>query len=245
MYKEQVSKDLIRILNDIATMNSTISKLDAAVFLKTSDQLINEKVAYLYNLIQAEASHFGQSTDRFYDDINLTINHYKQKLNMVFDEFYCQYSNIQNEIQEARMNREIALINYQKIVNEGNTPNSEMLKEDLKKKNEMYKGIVRKCEDKFDICKGKFEQRINDEFFIISNSLQVRSEMSLFKRLFNKLANIFGGSQRFGEIVAEYNQKVDNIDSQMIVNEMREDTINFITEILEIRGVTQELEQVS
>lgn len=238
---EQISKELLKIMNSISDMENTISKIDAAIFIKKSNKIIQEKVAYLYSIIQAEGNFYGQSEIKHQEEIELIIGHYKQKLNMVYDEFYCQYANIQNEKQEASLNKNIAMINYQKLVNKIDSETQISLKEvekaknSLKEKNEVYNKIINKCEEKFGICKAKFEKRINDDFLVISK-LQVMNDKNIFQKIKCKIKNLFSGNQKYTQALGKYNQKVDKIDAVEIVTGMREETIDFVAEILELRS---------
>lgn len=238
---EQISKELLKIMNSILDMENTISKIDAAIFIKTSNKIIQEKVAYLYSIIQAEGNFYGQNEFKHQEEIELIVGHYKQKLNMVYDEFYCQYANIQNEKQEASLNKNIAMINYQKLINKVENESQisqkeiEKSKSNLREKNEVYKKIINKCDEKFGICKAKFEKRINDDFLVISK-LQVMNDKNIFQKIKCKLKNFFSGSQKYTQSLGKYNQKVDKIDAVEIVIEMREETIDFVAEILELRS---------
>lgn len=239
---ENVSQELLRAMNEIADNETKIYKVEASIFIKTSQNIVNEKVAFLYNLLKIEAKNCFQRHDDYFDDLELIISHFKQKLNMVYDEFYCQYVNIQNELQEARNNRRIVMINYQKLVSSDvkNQEEFKKKKENLIRKNEIYKKIIEKCNLQFDEAKRRFEEMTNREFLLSSNALQVISEQNFIQRLFSKIANIFNGRKKYEEIVKEYNKVVNNIDSHEIVENMREDTIDFVTEILAMRGIKEE-----
>lgn len=280
---EQISNELLDVMSEIANNEAIIFKIDASIFIRNIQLIINEKVAYLYNMLKIEAKNCRQKQDNYYDDIELIITHYKQKLNMVYDEFYSQYVNIQSEIQEAKNNRRIAIINYQKIINNkeeilksseyqdflsqkqkllyklnlANTQieynmiyqeiskldsplkNDKELKEVIKNKNEVYKKIIDKCNKKFEEISKKFENIINKEFVITSNSLQMICEQSLFKRLTGRFLNIFTGAKKYVGILKEYNKLINNIDSQELLTQMRNDIIEFIADILEIRGFNE------
>jgi hypothetical protein len=239
---EQISKDLLMIMNDITNIEATILKIDAAIFVRSSEKIINEKVAYLYNIIQAEASTYGQNQDEFHDKLEEIISLYREKLSLVYDEFYLQYANIQNELQEARLKQNNGMINYQKLINDrekGLSTEANKInimhenKEKLKENNEIYNKIVRKCLEKFNICKAKFEKIINNEFLIIS-TLQVSNDINIFQKIKYKLFNIFNGKKRYTDVLDEYIKKVENINVQEIVEQMREETIDFVTELLEL-----------
>ena len=53
-------------------------------------------------------------------------------------------------------------------------------------------------------------------------------------------SNIFTGKKKYTEIIKEYNKIVNNIDSHELVEKMREDTVNFVTGILAMRGIKEE-----
>ena len=240
---EQVSKDLLKIMNEVADNDATIAKIDASMFVRNSEQKINEKVAYLYNMMKIEAKNCNQNQDKYYDDVNLIITHYKQKLNMVYDEFYCQYVNIQNELQDAQNNRRIAMVNYQKLINkeEKVSPTNEdvELKESIKQKNKVYKEIISLCDNEFSKSKENFEKMLNEEFVIHSKSLQIVSQQNIIQKVFGKFANIFSGSKKYQDILKEYNKTINNIDSHEIVEQMRNETIEFVADVLEKRGIDE------
>ena len=237
---KKISEELLKIMNEIADIENTISKIDAAIFVRTSSRIIKEKVAYLHNILHEEANIYGQSEEKYYEEIQFIINHYTQKLNMVYDEFYCQYVNIQNELQEARLNKDFIMINYQKTINKNeqglnlSEVEFEKTKKKLRVNNEIYNKVVSKCNEKFGICKAKFEKRINDDFLIIS-TLQIMNDKNIFQKIKYKITNLFSGSLKYTEILGKYNSKVDKIDATEIVNQMREETIDFVTEIVELR----------
>ena len=281
---EQISKELLDVMNEISNNEAIIFKINASIFVRNSQKMINEKVAYLYNMLNLEAKNCKQRQDNYYDEVELIITHYKQKLNLVYDEFYCQYVNIQNEIQEAKINRRIAIINYQKLVNTkervlqsleyqefinkkqdllyklklANTQNEyneiykkisqlksplkddKELKEVIIKKNEIYKEIIQKCNKKFDEAKEKFEKMINDEFVISSKSLQIICEQNIFQRLLTRFSNIFSGGKKYVEILKQYNKNVDNIDSHELLEKMRNDIVEFVADILEMRDFDED-----
>lgn len=240
---EQISTELLKVMNEIADNEATSTKIDASIFIRESENLINEKIAYLYNMLKVEAKNCNQKQDYYFDDVNLIITHYKQKLNMVYDEFYCQYVNIQNELQEAKTNKRIAMINYQNLVNKSESseliPNEIEQKEEIKKKNEIYQKIINMCNEKFADSKLSFEKIINEEFIVSSKSLQIVSEQNIFQKLFNKFSNIFTGSKKYTEILEQYHKTINKIDSHDIVEQMRNDTVEFVADILEIKGIEE------
>lgn len=240
---ENVSQELLKAMNEIADNETKIYKIEASIFIRNSQKIVNEKVAYLYNLMKIEAKNCFQRNDDYFDDLELLISHFKQKLNMVYDEYYCQYVNIQNELQEAKNNKRIIMINFQKLINSNQNYNQAEFnkkKEELIRKNELYKKIIEKCNLQFEESRKKFEEMTNSEFLLLSKSLQVITEKNFFQRLFSMFSNIFTGKKKYTEIIKEYNKIVNNIDSHELVERMREDTVNFVTGILAMRGIKEE-----
>ena len=192
----------------------------------------------MYNILKVEAKYCGQKQDNYFDDVELIITHFKQKLHMVYDEFYCQYVNIQNESQEAKINRREAIIDFQNLINNSEkNPNLQIndLKAEIIKKNEICKEIINKCEVKFEDNRKKFEKMINDEFTIVSKSLKLVNEQNIFQRIASKLSNLFNGGKKYLEILKQYNKIVNNIDSYELVEQMRNDTVEFVADIIEMR----------
>ena len=281
---EQINKELLTIMNEMTDNESIIAKMDAAIFIKNSEKIINEKVAYLFNMLKIEAKNFKQKEENYFDDINGIITQYKQKLNMVYDEFYCQYVNIQNEIQEARMNRKIAMINYQKLINHkenvldskeykmflskkqdllyklklANTQkeyneiyqkisalkspwnDDSDMKEIIRKKNEMNKEIIHKCNEKFLELQEKFEKMINEKCVVTSKSLQLISEQNVFQKLLGKVTIFFNGRKKYTEILNQYRTNINHIEVHTLVQEIRQDTIEFVADVLQMREMDEE-----
>ena len=52
---EKVSQALIEMLNEMINIETTLSKVEASIFVKKSSELMQDKIAYLYNLLQTEA----------------------------------------------------------------------------------------------------------------------------------------------------------------------------------------------
>lgn len=238
---EKVSQALIKMLNEITNIETILSKVNAAIFIKKSENMMKEKISYLYNLLQMEASSFNQKPDKEFNLVDSIINTYRKKLNIVYDELYLQYVNIQNEIGDARLKQKAAMINYQKVVNdqELNSKDYNNLKLKIKNKNDVYEKIIKKCEEQFKKCIDDFESQIDNNFYIESN-LKIIDENRIFTKLKNIIVNFFVGSSLYKETLDKYQAKVDNIDTEKIVENFRNETIEFITDILEIKEIELE-----
>ena len=238
---QKVSQALIRLLNEISSTETTLSKVQAVIFVKKSEKMIEEKIKYLYNLLHLEASQYNQSSANYKDLVESIIKTYKDKLYIVYDELYLQYVNIQNEIGDARLNQKVAMINFQKIINDSeiNKKDYTRVKEKLKNKNELYDKIIKKCEEQFSICMTNFEDQINNAFFI-ENSLITVDENNIFSKIKHAIINLFKGKRLYKEALLSYQTKIDKIDVENIVNNYRNQTIEFVTDILEIKDINLE-----
>lgn len=233
---QKVSEMLIKMLNEVTTMETTASKIDAAIFVRKSSKLIEEKISYLYNLIGLEAKSYNQNIDKYFEKIENIVKIYREKLQVVYDEIYLQYVNIQNEISEARLNQKVSIINYQKVINDEETktiPN-QSLKDKIKNKNDIYSQIIEKCNKQLEICSSNLEKQI-DSKFAVANTLQVINENNLFIKIKNIILNLFSGTKMYLKVLSEYEKNVRNIDTESIIKGLRNETVEFVTDILEIK----------
>ena len=273
---EQVSKALLNLLNEMKTLESQELKIEGALFVRRCNKIISEKVNYLEMLLNDETSKLGHKRE----DISKSYitKTYREKLNELYKEYYIQYVNIQNELQEARFNQRVVMIKYQQLINkreiELKSPeyieymnkkkvlmqklnlannskeyneiynqinnlksplqSNDIQKEELKVENEKYQRIMNSCKQKFLTCRANFEHQINNEF-LVSTQLVVVNENSIFDKIKNFFSNIFSKKQKYQELIENYRNMVDKIDTEKIISQMREDTITFVEEILEIK----------
>lgn len=236
---EKISEDLFSVLQELSSVEVTYSKADAALFAKRNEELMKEKIAYLYNLLDAEAGSYNKKADSKFDaHISKIMDKYREKLDAVYDELYLQYISVQSEISSARVNEKVILINYQRAVNNSEITgkSNNEIKRNLKNKYDIYEKIINRCKDQFENCKTQMEVEINKSF-LISSDLQVIDENGFFNKLIRKITNFFSGSKKFEEKLDGYEGSIDYIDSQRIVQDIREQTIEFVTDILEIKDV--------
>lgn len=238
---QKVSQALIKMLNELTNIETTLSKVKATIFVKKCENLMQEKISYLYNLLHQEAKQYNQGSESQNALIESIIKIYTDKLNIVYDELYLQYVNIQNEIGDARLNQKVAMINFQKIVNDSEISNKDYnsLKEKLINKNDGYEKIIKKCEEQFNICMGNFESQIDNTFFI-ETSLKVSNETGIFSKIKNALVNMFNGKKLYKGALENYKEKIEKIDTGKIISDFRNQTIEFVTDILEIKDIYEE-----
>lgn len=47
--------------------------------------------------------------------------------------------------------------------------------------------------------------------------------------------NLFSGSKMYSKVLAEYEKNIKNIDTETIIKSLRSETVEFVTDILEIK----------
>ena len=124
---------------------------------------------------------------------------------------------------------------YKKI-NELKTPisNIENKKEELKNENEKYQKIINLCNQKFLTCKANFEHQVNNEF-LIATSLITSENMSFISKIKTIFTNIFMGAKKFTEVLENYKDMIEKINCDKIVEDMRNETIDFVEQTLTIK----------
>lgn len=146
---------------------------------------------------------------------------------------------------EARLNQKIAIMNYQKIINDSEVDSNARkyndLKEKLKNKNDLYEKIIEKCQKQYKKCVIDFEKEINSSFYINSNLPIVNN--NIFQKIKNTIVNLFSGNKKYKEILEEYERNINSIDVNKIISNIRKQTVKFVTEILEMKDTVEEVDE--
>jgi len=222
---QKISQELLKIIETLGKMEFIISKIDSSIFVKNCNKIINEKTIYLTNLLET-------ISEKYKDNITQIVSKYNEKLEIIYSEFYCQYTTIQNELQDATLNKRIAMVNYQKIINdsEKNILEHSNKKNSLKLKNTMHKKIIDVCNQKIIICQKNFIQKM-EEISKDFESYEISNE--------SKIYNILKGNKKYLEILNDIENRIDKINTDSILEYIREDTIDFITKILQIKQIEE------
>lgn len=114
---EQVSKALIKLLEEMCQVETMEMKIKGVIFTRKCTGIIKEKVSYLENLLQKEANTYKQKIDKFNITKNYIISSYREKLENLYKEYYLQYVNIQDELQDAKFKQRALIIKYQELIN--------------------------------------------------------------------------------------------------------------------------------
>lgn len=114
---EQVSKALIKLMEELCQIEMQEMKIQGVIFTRRCTSLISEKVSFLESLLQKEAETYNQKMDKFYKTKNYIVSSYREKLNRLYKEYYLQYVNIQEELQDAKLRQRTVMIKYQELIN--------------------------------------------------------------------------------------------------------------------------------
>ena len=275
---EQVSKALIKLMEEMCQVETMEMKVQGVLFTRRCTGIIKEKVSYLDNLLQKEAISYNQKSDNFYVTKNYIISSYKEKLEKLYKEYYLQYVNIQDELQEARFKQRAIMIKYQELINKKeedlknpiyinyiNTKkvllqklnaaknseeyneiymkisslkapisNNESKKEELKNENDKYQKVINLCNQKFLRCRADFENQVNKEF-LIATSLITIDNKSFISKIKSIFTNLFFGAKKYTEVLENYKDMIEKIDCEKIVKELRDETIDFVEQVLTIK----------
>jgi len=174
----------------------------------------------------------------------IVITNYQIILNnrekMIDKDAYKKYLK-DKEIFEYKLKLSVNKEEYNRILKEKEeltSPIQEIVeyKEKYKKKAELYEKVIRNCVEKLEECRNEFENKVN-EIFSMAASLQVIDEKNIFQKLKLKIVNLFNGQKNFDNFLNIYITKVNSINLDKHINKIKEDTIEFLTDMIELIDV--------
>ena len=115
---KQVSNALLKIIEEMSQIEIMEMKIQGVLFTRRCTHLIQEKTSYLENLLQKEADNYSQKIAKYYVTKNYIVTSYKEKLQKLYEEYYLQYVNIQEELQDARLAQRVNMVKYQEFINQ-------------------------------------------------------------------------------------------------------------------------------
>jgi len=108
-------ENLSQIINNQGNINFDLTKVEAAIFVRKSKSIIDEKVNYLSNILNSEAKRFDQNMFDHHK-AKVILSEYKNKIIRIYNEYYMNYVDIQNLLDKVKLNKKVVVLNYQKIV---------------------------------------------------------------------------------------------------------------------------------
>ena len=218
-------------------------KLITAIFMKTSDKIMNEKVESLKLNFQSQAQFYGQNLEDYQEEYSKIISKYQEQLSQVIEKYSELFVNMQLELQEAECNQKIAITNWKNMFDIErqieNTANNELIEiykakiqACFEKKND-YDVIIEECEKELNSCADNMNKKIDNLFSNKSSQVVIKEENG-FKKFLNILINKFTGSKKFNEYVIEpMKVELEMTENRLpdITNRIAEETIHFVAKI--------------
>lgn len=234
-------------LNELEIMKM---KLLTAIFMKTSNEIMDTKVKSLKLNLEEQAEFYGQNIENYDEEYTEIVLKYKEQLFQIIEKYNELFVNMQLELQEAECNQKIAITNLKNTFDIEqqieNTATEELVQEYkqkmqacLEKKNN-YDIIIEECEKELKLCVENMDKMINRLFANKASQITIKNENS-FKRILNKIINKFTGRKKFNEYVIEPMYiELEMTENKLpdIINNIKEETIHFVAKIKNAKAET-------
>lgn len=250
MEENDVKILMIEKIIELNTLELNKMKILSAIFLKTSNDIIEKKVEALQTNLEEQAEYYGQYLEDYNDVCDGIIKKYKEQLLQIVENYKMYFINMQIELQEAECNQKIAITNLKKCleIKEKLIENqSEEFIEEYNSKIDAcmqkkinYDIIIKECENELNLCTSKMEQKINSLFADKSTQISLKEE-GIFKKIINKLANIFSGAKKFNTYVIEpINVELEMMEDKLpdITNNIKNEAIYFVAKMKQAKDET-------
>lgn len=249
MEEKNISVLLIDKLVELHELEIKKAKVLAAIFTKTTKEIMDKKLQALQCNFEQQAEFYGQNLERYEDIYDQILLKYKKQLTQIMDKYNEFYINLQLELQEAECNQKIAITNLKKssdIKQEMDEQVQEEMLENYKKsmqKKINYDVIIKACEDEIEECSIQMQEQINLLFGDKLSQISIK-EKSSFGSFFRKLKNKLIGARKFNTYVVEpICVELEMMDHKLpdIINHIRQDTIHFVAKIKQAKDETNKI----
>ena len=230
-------------------------QLSSAIYTKKINEKMNKAIKLFYDNLEAQSKVFGVNLNNYNSRVEAIKRNYQDEIKKIKEEYAFQFVNMQLEYREAVTNQKIALVNAKKMydlkkeylesmnkmlenddkvaeINSSAQSYDEKIKKCLDRFYE-YKTIVRECEEKIENCmENSFQEIEKIANRNIEKSISLKDE-NVITKLINKIVNLFSGKSKFERKINELEKNIStsNIESNDRVNEIRNDTIQLVTDI--------------
>ena len=233
----QVVIDKLIELNELEIMKS---KVFAALFQKSTNEIVEYKIKIMKSNFEKQANYYGQSVDNYEDEYQDIAVRYREQLFQILRKYDEYFINMCLELQEAECNQKIVIANLK---------NSYEIKEQIKdrakeeiieeyerklyaclEKKKNYDFIIYKYEKSLNECLNEIQKLIDEVFSEKDNMISLKNE-SRFEKVISKIRNLFTGKANFKLYVLQpINIELDSIDEKLlgITNNIHQETINFV-----------------
>lgn len=249
---ENISLKILKDLTELTEIENNDLKIKLAIFLRKVSEKINSSLNAIETRINEEIAFYGQHPEKYSEHINSILNIYNNEFEKIYGEYKLQYVNVIEELQEAYANQKIAIANCKKIKNlkdeflesSNLEKNPDSLKDfDIKikafiEKAKSYETIIEKCDNKLEESQQNLIAELDVYVSKKTSQLVVYQTNNIISKIINKITNIFKGKQKVKiNVLDKYKTEVNNLelDSNNTQNNIRENTINFIEQLLSFK----------
>ena len=251
--ENNLEKMLINKLKKLNEIEQNKSRVLTAIFIKTANELKNQKIKAMQDNILNQADFYNQDINKYDKFYNEVMNKYTNQLSQIINIYTELFINIQMELQEAECNQKIAITNVKKSIDMKNSLSEsspiEIIENYRKKidacmqKKYNYDIIIENCEKELEQCSEKMIAHINLLFGDKSSQVSLRNEEGFMKYI-NKFINRFTGANKFNTyVITPTNIEVETRDNNLPIlsGEIKDKTIDFVAKIKQAKDETNKI----
>ena len=253
MEASNISILLMDKLTQLHELEQKKAQILAAIFTKTTKEIMDKKVQSLQVNFEEQAKFYGQNLERYEDIFDQILLKYKKQLSPIIDKYNGFYINMQLELQEAECNQKIAITNLKKsfdIKQElSHKAGSEIIAEYNRKivacmqKKENYDVIIEECEKEIEECSKNMQDKIDDLFSDKLSQVSIKGKSS-FGKFISKIKNKLTGARKFNRYVVEpICVELEIMDNKLpdIIDNIKQDTVQFVAKMKQAKDETNQI----
>lgn len=229
------------------------SKVLAAIFQKTVNEMQKKKIESLDSNFEEQAKFYDQDLEDYEKTYQEMKDKYEEQLSEILNQYQALFVNIYLELQEAECNQKIAITNWKKscdikqeIIDKAG---SSMIEEYERKieacvqKKNNYDVIIEECEDELEKCAIQMEKKVNS-LFQDKSSQMFLTEIGLFGKIMNKIRNLFTGKSKFNTYVMEpMKVELEMLETKIpdVEEGLKREMVDFVARIKQAKAQTNQI----
>lgn len=229
------------------------SKVLAAIFQKTVNEMQRKKIESLDSNFEEQAKFYDQDLEDYEKTYQEMKDKYEEQLSEILNQYQALFVNIYLELQEAECNQKIAITNWKKscdikqeIIDRAGSSMIEEYERKIeaclqKKKN--YDVIIEECEDELEKCAIQMEKKVNS-LFQDKSSQMFLTEIGLFGKIMNKIRNLFTGKSKFNTYVMEpMKVELEMLETKLpdVEESMKREMVDFVARVKQAKAQTNQI----
>jgi len=229
------------------------SKVLAAIFQKTVNEMQKKKIESLDSNFEEQAKFYDQDLEDYEKTYQEMKDKYEEQLSEILNQYQALFVNIYLELQEAECNQKIAITNWKKscdikqeIIDRAGSSMIEEYERKIeaclqKKKN--YDVIIEECEDELEKCAIQMEKKVNS-LFQDKSSQMFLTEIGLFGKIMNKIRNLFTGKSKFNTYVMEpMKVELEMLETKLpdVEESMKREMVDFVARVKQAKAQTNQI----